>query len=236
MDEGDFIRSAAQLFRRARIFRGLEEDVLLEIARISRPRSLVRGQVLVQRGEAPFGFFLVASGSLSLRTAEDRVLALVQPGETFAEGTLVAHRHYPVEARAEQDGRVLIIDRGGFLALMKRHPALSHRVMDAMGRRMRILAEKWSGTRTADSESRVLQWLLAGARKAGGSGAPVVRLPATKKLLAAELGIAPETLSRCLARLRDRGQVRVRGREVTLLDQAVLRRPAASAPAAEDPR
>lgn len=196
----------------------------MDISRISRWRSLPRGQTLVRRGEDAFGFFLVASGSVSLRTSEDRVLALVLPGDTFAEGTLVAHRHYPVEARAEKDSRVIVIDRRGFLEIMGRRPELSFRVMEAMGRRMRALTEKWTGHRPSGTEERLFRWLLDALPAASGSPVKSVRVPATKRLLAAELGITPETLSRCLARLRDRGKIRIRGREVEILEGSGLRR------------
>ena len=44
----------------------------------------------------------------------------------------------------------------------------------------------------------------------------------TKRTLAAELGTSSETLSRTLAELRDRGWVRVEGRNVVLHDRAAL--------------
>lgn len=211
-------------FRLTPVFSGLEEELLLDVARASRARSLSPGQALVRKGEPAYGFFLVVSGSVSLRTAEDRVLAMVLPGETFAEGTLVAHRHYPVDARAEKESRIVVIDRRRFLEIMGRRPDLALRVMEAMGRRMRCLTEKWSRQRSRGSENLVIQWLLARITDRSAIGAQVIRVPATKKLLAAELGITPETLSRCLAHLRDRELVRIRGRSVEVLDLVGLRR------------
>ncbi len=54
------------------------------------------------------------------------------------------------------------------------------------------------------------------------SGELCVTLPLAKKELAAELSITPETLSRLLARWRDRGLVRVEGRTLVLLDGRTL--------------
>jgi CRP-like cAMP-binding protein len=49
-----------------------------------------------------------------------------------------------------------------------------------------------------------------------------VELPLPKKDLASELSITPETLSRLLARWRDRSLIRVEGRTVALLDTRTL--------------
>ena len=49
-----------------------------------------------------------------------------------------------------------------------------------------------------------------------------VQLPVPKKDLAGELSITPETLSRLLARWRDRGLVRVEGARIELLDVQAL--------------
>jgi Mn-dependent DtxR family transcriptional regulator len=56
-----------------------------------------------------------------------------------------------------------------------------------------------------------------------GAPAPVtVRLPATKTVIAARLGVTKETFSRLLRELAQRGLVRIAKREITLLDRAEL--------------
>jgi len=44
-----------------------------------------------------------------------------------------------------------------------------------------------------------------------------------KRLVASRLSIKPETLSRILARLRERGLVQIDGEHITLLDEPGLR-------------
>jgi len=50
----------------------------------------------------------------------------------------------------------------------------------------------------------------------------VVRLPATKTVIAARLGVTKETFSRLLRELGAMGLIQVRKREITLLDASRL--------------
>jgi CRP-like cAMP-binding protein len=66
-----------------------------------------------------------------------------------------------------------------------------------------------------DAESRCAEWLVRHAEP-GPQGGLIVSLQQRKRLIAAQLGIAPETLSRVLHQLRERGLVGGVGRILTL--------------------
>lgn len=57
-----------------------------------------------------------------------------------------------------------------------------------------------------DAEARCAQWLLSHAQE-DGNGALSVTLSQRKRLIAAQLGIAPETFSRVLRNLREHGLI-----------------------------
>lgn len=73
-----------------------------------------------------------------------------------------------------------------------------------------------------DAEARCAEWLLNHA-EGGGQGNWAVQLQQRKRLIAAQLGIAPETLSRVLRHLRERQLISGSGRTVHLVDPAGLR-------------
>ncbi len=222
-----FIWAALHLYRRIALFQGLEDNLLLEIAGISHYKSLEKKQVLFHCGQKPFGSFVVAEGSISHRTEKggigERVITVITPQQSFAEGTLVAHANYPVSAQAEEKSLVMVIDRRNFLAIMARHPELSLRIMEAMGRRARMIVDRIGGLRSRDSEEPLIRWLLKGHEEKVGNVGYEVPMRKTKRLLAEELGIAPETLSRCLARLNECNLIKKQGREIWVTDPEGLR-------------
>ena len=73
-----------------------------------------------------------------------------------------------------------------------------------------------------DAEARCAEWLLRHAQTSA-QGSVAVMLQQRKRLIAAQLGIAPETLSRVLRHLRERSLISGSGRVVNLVDPIGLR-------------
>ena len=73
-----------------------------------------------------------------------------------------------------------------------------------------------------DAEARCAEWLLRHA-ESSDKGVCSVKLQQRKRLIAAQLGIAPETLSRVFRHLRERSLISGSGRVVNLVDPGGLR-------------
>jgi CRP-like cAMP-binding protein len=73
-----------------------------------------------------------------------------------------------------------------------------------------------------DAEARCAEWLLRNA-DTSDKGDCAVHLQQRKRMIAAQLGIAPETLSRVLRHLRERRLISGSGRTVNLVDPMGLR-------------
>jgi CRP-like cAMP-binding protein len=82
---------------------------------------------------------------------------------------------------------------------------------------MREARDEIRGLTTQDAAGRVAAWLLA---QAGAS--TEVRMADRKRDVAAQLSISPETLSRTLRQLADRGVLAVQGYRIGLLDRVEL--------------
>jgi CRP/FNR family transcriptional regulator len=85
-------------------------------------------------------------------------------------------------------------------------------------------AERMAAERPADS--RLASFLLDVSARMAGPALPLdrIRLPMPRSDVASYLRLAPETVSRLLRRMQDEALVRVRGREVGILDRPELRR------------
>lgn len=210
----------------SQLFAGLSPADLSAVAQLVTVRRLTRGEYLFHEGEAAVGFYLVQKGSINVHrvnaAGKEQVIHMFRTGETFGEATLATLTVYPAEARAQEASQVLLIQKLGFVELLKRQPEIALRILGAMSLHLRTLVGQIEDLTLKDVETRLANWLLKRCPDWQHPGPVEVRLKGTKRALAAELGTVSETFSRTLAKLRDQGLVTVTGATLTVRSPAAL--------------
>ena len=87
-----------------------------------------------------------------------------------------------------------------------------------MSQYLRVLVGLLDDLTLKDVETRLANWLLKRCPRSLPKGAVEIQFDRTKRVLAAELGAARQTLSRTLADFRDRKLLRVAGKSITILE------------------
>ena len=206
-------------------FQELPPELLARVAAMCREVDLQHGELLFHAGQRCDAFFVVRAGLVKVfRTAPDgreQVVHHIGPGHTFAEAALFHHGIFPASAAAVEPSRVIRVDGASFLRLFAEERGLGASMVSSLCGWLHVLLDRIEVLTLISAGSRLATYLLRlPAHEAGGK--LVVELPLPKKDLAAELSITPETLSRLLARWRERGLVRVDGRNLALLDVRTL--------------
>ena len=215
------------LVPRLRMFWGVQPSSLGPLMKQCWVLSVARGTHVVQRGARLPGVFAVAYGSvkLSLRgdDAEERVVSLVSPGQTFGEAKALLGRAARSDATALAETKLVVIPSAAILSLMDRDPRFARALAFVLAERtLDLLAEVESATqRGAQRLATYLGALAEGNANGSGEGC-TVRLPVSKTLVAARLGVKKETFSRLLRDLAGRGLIAVERREVRILDRTGL--------------
>jgi CRP-like cAMP-binding protein len=207
------------------LFSSLDSGQLERVTASTRERRLVRGELLFRQGDPARHFFLVCHGSVKLfllsRSGEEKVVEVIRPDQFFAEAVMFMEGGaYPVHASALEDCELAAIESATFRELLLGSPALSLKLLEGMSRRMHGLIRQLDELSLCDATHRVVGYLLSCAEEA--SGGVGVRLTAPKQVIASRLGMKPETLSRILARLTERGLIENRGEQIRLLDPQSL--------------
>ncbi|MCF7687493.1 MAG: Crp/Fnr family transcriptional regulator [Cephaloticoccus sp.] len=211
--------------RCCQLFSGLSGDDLGVIAGFVVTQKLAKDEYLFHEGEPARGCYLVQSGAINVHrvsaAGKEQVIHVFRSGESLAEAALASPTGYPANARAVEPSTVLIIPKGPILELIGRRPDLALRMLGSMSSHLRVLVGMLDDLTLKDVETRLLNWLLKHARTTTGN---VITLSGTKRVLAAELGTSSETLSRTLARLRDKKLIKVAARTITVQNEAELNR------------
>ncbi len=203
--------------RCAQLFSGLPAEDLLVIAGFTQTVTLAKDEYLFHEGEPSRGCYLVQSGAINVHrvnaAGKEQVIHVFRSGESLAEASLASPTGYPANARAVEPSTVLLIPKAPILDLIGRRPDLALRMLGSMSAHLRVLVGMLDDLTLKDVETRMLNWLVKHAREAKHG---VIKLPGTKRVLAAELGTSSETLSRTLARLRDQKLISVSGKNITV--------------------
>lgn len=213
--------------RSCQLFSGLPASDLLSVAQITAVKSLEKGTYLFREGEPTQGFYIVQKGAINVHrvapSGKEQVIHIFRAGESFAEATLTSPGGFPADAQAVESSQVLLVQKAGFLELLKRQPELGLRMLAAMSMHLRLLVSQLEDLTAKDVETRLANWLLKRCPDASSGRPATVELKTTKRVLAAELGTVSETFSRTLAKFREQNLVKVDGRTLTVLSPVKLR-------------
>jgi CRP/FNR family transcriptional regulator len=216
----------AATLRSCQLFAGLLPADLEPIARITQIRSLDKGNYLFHEGDPSVGFYIVQRGAINVHrvnsAGKEQVIHVFRAGESFAEAALATARGYPADARAVESSQVLLVQKAGFLEVLRKHPELALRMLASMSLHLRTLVGQLEDLTLKDIETRLAHWLIKRCPDPHSTRPVTLELTMTKRVLAAELGSVSETLSRTLAKLRDNGLLTVKGRFITLQSPAAL--------------
>jgi CRP/FNR family transcriptional regulator len=212
--------------RSCQLFAGMSQAELVGIAEITAAKSLAKGNYLFHEGEPSLGFYIVQTGAINVHrvnaAGKEQVIHVFRAGESFAEGTLATDKGYPADARAVESSQVLLVQKAGILALLRRQPELALRMLGSMSAHLRILVTQLEDLTLQDVETRLANWLIKRCPDPAANAPARVELSMSKRVLAAELGTVSETFSRTLAKFREQNLVSVKGKTVTVLSPARL--------------
>ena len=217
------------ILRKTPLFAGLTEQEMQALAmRVSKKR-FQRGELLFSEGDSCTGLFLVASGTIRIfklsPAGREQVLAVEEPGSSFAELPVFDGGNYPASASALEDSEVLFISRKDFQNFCREHPEVALKVIAVVGSRLRRLVGIIEDLSFTTVRHRLIALILRLIQASGTASKEGVRVELTKthQDLAAELGTVRELVSRNLSRLQAEGFLEVDGRRIIVKDLNGLR-------------
>jgi CRP-like cAMP-binding protein len=213
--------------RSCQLFAGLAPADLHAVADITVVKSLDKGDYLFHEGDPSQGFYVIQKGAINVHrvnaVGKEQVIRIFRSGESLAEATLATLSGYPADARAIEPSQVLLVQKAGFLSLLRQQPELALRMLGSMSLHLRDLVSQLEDMTLKDVETRLANWLVKRCATRDAEGPVTIELKTTKRVLAAELGTVSETFSRTLAKFREQKLVAVKGKTVTILSPGRLK-------------
>lgn len=221
------IAAISATLRNCRLFSGLNSKDIENIAAITVVKIYKKGDYVFREGDPVHGFFIVQKGAINIHrvnfSGREQVIHVFREGDSFAEAALAMEGGYPADARAEEDSQLLLIQKDGFLSLLRTQPEFALRLFVSMSVHLRILVEQLEEVSLKTVDSRLAKWILKRTKKIPHGEKLSFELEIPKRVLAAELGTVSETLSRTFAKFKSMGLINVEGKRIDVLNPEGLR-------------
>lgn len=195
------------------------------ICRVAELTTAEARALLFRTGDKPTGLYLVLEGGVSLfgLAAEAREVSLdiVQPGDMVAPWAVLAEVPHTVSARVVGRTRLACLPAAVLRDELDRDNTLARILLAKTCRQMQALMMQIEDLKLRTTTERVGRYLLSLAPDSHGRIR--LELPISKQLIASQLGMTPESLSRAFAALRSLG-VGISGNHIAIPDPEALKR------------
>jgi len=197
------------------------------------PCRVARQSVLLHEGARAQSFYIVQAGDFKVsRTAEDgyeQVIAFAGAGDALGLDGLASGHHLGT-VQALQDAIVYALPLADLQALRSANATFDQRLLESLGARWECMRDMAWLMGAMGADRRTARFLLQQSRTMAqrGMSARRLRLPMSRRDIAAHLGLAHESISRAMTSLAMAGYLRVYGREIEITDVDGLRQLAAN--------
>ena len=188
--------------------------------------TLSSAEYLFHFGDKAICFYLLISGQIKLYRSsvegQEKVVEIIQPGDSFAEAVMFMEKaKFPVSAQALKASEVIAINMQQYRNLLKENHQTCLHLMADLSMRLHHRLDEIDTLTLQNATFRVIHFLISKifTNKVGHL---IVQLPASKRLIASQLAIQPETFSRILNKLKEKNILAVDGREIRILDKQQL--------------
>jgi len=217
-----------QILRTMPLFKDMNESSLDLIAAKSHFVDLGKGEFLFHKGDKCNGFYMAVQGTIKISfismEGKEHVGRIVGPGQSFGEAMMFLDKPSPATVQTISSAKVLFIPKNIIFQCITEDIGCARSMLAGMSRRILLLVAELESLTLDSSHQRVIGFLLQQLQPENAKFSKnTVELPANKSTIALLLNLAPETLSRVLNQLSEKGLIQVQGKIIRILDIEKLR-------------
>jgi CRP-like cAMP-binding protein len=210
-----------QLMRKLALFQEARDSDLDALASLARTVSVARKTVLFKRGDPCDGFYVVAYGRIKLSLVSphgvEKPLQVVEAGDSIGDITMFLERPYYLTAETLEECLLVYVSREAIIQLIERDSRFAMRMLASLSMRMRMVVDDIESFLLQPPPARLPIYLLRQVPP-GSTKSARIELAINKRVVAAQLNLTPETLSRYFKELTDCGLLVLDGRVVLIHD------------------
>lgn len=198
------------------IFNHLEDAQMSEIMNGVQSFSYQKDETIYMEGDTSKALFIVNSGKIRIyrlsESGKEQLIRILNPGDYTGELALFNETRHESYAQAMVDTDVCVISKELLESFLMKYPAISLRFLSEFSKRLETSEKQTARFTNERVETRLAMFLSECVNE---TQSPIeIKLPMSKKDLASYIGTTPETLSRKLGELEERGLIKQKPKKV----------------------
>jgi len=187
-----------KLLKTLDVFTTLDDDEFQEITSYSNIKSYDENQIVFYEGQSPEYFYCLIEGSTKVYKVDPKGTEIIL--HNFNAPTLIAEMasieefNFPATCVTTSNATFILLDKNRFLDSLKNNKGISFKIIKSLTRKIRSIDGLLNKALIFDATTKVASYI---------SENPQTFKTKTKKIIATELHITPETFSRVLKKMRD---------------------------------
>ncbi|WNG15943.1 Crp/Fnr family transcriptional regulator [Cystobacter fuscus] len=188
-------------------------------------KEFSKGTVLFREGEAGREMFVLQSGRIAISKRvrdEEKVLAVLGPGEFFGEMAIISNRPRNATATVSEDAKLLVIDPKTFEGMIRGNAEIAVRMIKKLAERLSEADAQIENLLHSDPVSRVVHHVLQMCRTRGRPTEEGMEFDLPLREMPQQIGVGEPAIRNVLDRLERAGLLERAGDRLTVQDTARL--------------
>ena len=217
-----------QAMRQNPLFQMLGDEHIEQMLTFSYCKEYSQDQIIFQQGEPLNCFYYVCDGAVKLtrntRNGDEKIIEVVCPGRTFAEAAIfMGVPQYPVSVSAIKRSTLVAINGKEVIKILKNDSDLTLKMLAHLSRRLHWMLSELDKLTLHNASFRIIDYFLSHVKNISSNDYDL-ELDVPKRDIASRLSIKPETLSRVLKSLQERGLITIQDNHIHLHNIFMLKR------------
>lgn len=208
--------------RKIPLFQALSTEEHDELCALLELREYKREESIIISDRTGYDVMFVADGSVYVKkshaSGKEVIVSRLATGELFGEIALLTEAKRSADVVAAEDCMVLLMRQEDFEKLVSECVAFNRALMTSLAQRVADASSRIADLALLDVSSRVWK-ILQSLIETRSDGTRAVPFPPTHKEFAAMVGTSREMVTRALSKMEDNGVLRMKGKEIILLDE-----------------
>lgn len=200
------------------IFSSLNEEEQIKVSMITDSRQYKKDEIIYNMGESNNSLYVIHKGNVKIsRITEDgkeQVIRILNPGDFLGELSIFSKELTLDTAQAISEVVICQIQGEKLKGLMLEYPSISIKVVGELSNRLKDAETTIERIGVQTVDKRIAEKLLELSKEKD-----TIQLDRTKGILASELGITQETLSRKLSLFQKNGWIDMKGHRIIIINK-----------------